>query len=140
MISPPLTVNPNAAIIGLTLGIALIALELNRPGLILPGACGLLLSLLSAAAIIHHRPSPWAAALLLIALAAMLLQLRLAIPLWASALDVIALIAAFEWLFPPYATSRVDSTTASLCGITLGTGITVLTRIAHRARRNKGLD
>ena len=132
-------VSLNAAIIALTLGIALIALELNRPGLILPGASGLLLALLSAASLARHHPRPWAAFLLLAAAALMLLQLRLALAPYTAIPTSLALIAGFEWL-TPLTSPPIHAWTAILCGITLGTGITVLTRIARRARQNKGLD
>ena len=139
MLSPLLTASPDAAIIGLTVGLALIALELNRPGLILPGASGLLLALLSAASLAHHQPRLWAAFLLLAAAVVMLLQLRRTLPPWTAIPTVLALIAGFQWLTPP-PSLPVRTVIAILCGITLGTGITVLTRIARRARQNKGLD
>ena len=131
--------SPDAAIIALTAGLALIALELNRPGLVLPGASGLLLALLSAASLAHHEIRPWAALLLLAAAVVMLLQLRRTLPPWTAIPTVLTLIAGFQWLTPPPSLA-IRTAIAVLCGITLGTGITVLTRIARRARQNKGLD
>ncbi len=64
--------SPNAAVMLLTVGIALIAVELNRPGWILPGTLGVLLALLAAASVLQHRPRA-APALTLIGCMAVLL-------------------------------------------------------------------
>ena len=52
------TLSPDAAALILTVSLALIAFELNRPGSILPGALGLLLSLLATASLAQHHPRP----------------------------------------------------------------------------------
>lgn len=126
--------SPNAAVLILTLGLALITVELNRPGIILPGALGLLLALLSFAAILHDRPQPLALALLFCSAAILLLQLRRDVPLWIVSLATSAAVVGFALL------AHVMLIVAILCGLLLGAGTTLLTRIARRARQNKGLD
>jgi membrane-bound serine protease (ClpP class) len=131
---------PDAAVLLLTLGLTLIAVELNRPGSILPGALGLLLSLLAAAILLHHHPRLAALALLIASSAALLLQLRLRLPLWAVALSTLVLIAGLLRLFPAAGRPRVHPAAAIPCCLFLAAGTTMLTRLAHRARQNKGLD
>lgn len=126
--------SPNAAIVILTLGLALIAIELNRPGSVLPGALGLLLTLLCSAALLHRGPQPLAFALLFAGATVLLLQLRWNIRLWTVCLAAAAATVGFALL--PGVTLPV----AILCGVLLSGGTTILTRIAHRARQNKGLD
>jgi membrane-bound serine protease (ClpP class) len=134
------SLTPDAAILLLTLGLALIAVELNRPGAILPGALGLLVTLLAAAKLAHLHPNPAAFALLLAASAVLLLQLRRRLPLWAAALAALAVITGLLWLVPAAGQPPIHPAIAILCGLALGVGTTVLTRLARRARQNKGLD
>ncbi|HEX4156178.1 MAG TPA: hypothetical protein VHY48_11245 [Acidobacteriaceae bacterium] len=126
---------PDAAILLLTCGLVLIALELNRPGSILPGALGLLLALLACAALAHRRPDPLAIGLLLISALILLLQSRRRIPPWIPCLATAAAIVGLVRIVP-----GVHLATAVLCGLLLGVGTILLTRIALRARLNKGLD
>ena len=126
--------SPNAAILLCTLGIGLIAVELNRPGWVLPGALGMLVALVSLAAIIGRKPAPLALALLLSAAVILLLQLRREMRLWIICLGAVAGVLGFALL------PGVRLAVAVICGLILATGTTVLTRIARRARQNKGLD
>jgi len=128
------TLSPNAAVLILTAGLALIALELNRPGSILPGAIGLLLALLSCAALLRQRPQPLSFALLFAGGTILLLQLRCNVRLWLVCLGTAAGIVGFALL------PGVARLLAISCGLILGAGTTLLTRIARRARQNKGLD
>lgn len=132
--------SPDAAILALAAGLALIAWELNRPGSILPGASGLLIALLAASSLLRRHPQPWAVSLVLLGAAILLLQLRRTVPLGAAALTCVALLFGFLHLLPPTAPVRIHPLVALLCAIFLGAGTTVLTRIARRARLNKGLD
>jgi membrane-bound ClpP family serine protease len=125
---------PNAAVLLLTLGLTLIAIELNRPGMVLPGTLGLLIVLLSFAAILREHPQPMALALLFASATILLSQLRCSVRLWIVCLGTAAGIAGFAFL------PRVGWFIAALCGLLLGAGTTLLTRIARRARQNKGLD
>jgi membrane-bound ClpP family serine protease len=134
------SLSPDAAVLLLTAGLALIAFELNRPGSILPGACGLLLTLLAAARLLRCHPRPWAIGLFIMALGCLLLQLRRTLPLWAAAFATVALVAGLVWLLPAGGGVFIHPVVATLCGLILGTGITLLTRVARRARHNKGLD
>jgi len=128
---------PDAAIATLTLGILLIYLELNRPGIILPGTAGLILTLLAAASLPAHTLNPNALLLLTFASILLILGLRTRPDPWLTAASTLSLIAGFGLLTR---SPRVHPLIAILCGLILGAGTTLLTRIARRARVNKGLD
>lgn len=133
-------ISPNAAVVLLSIGLALIAIELNRPGSILPGPLGLLVSLLAIASLLGRHPQIWAVVVLVLGSATLLAQLRTNLPAWAASLATLALFCGFLWLFPFGASGCVHPAVAALCAFFLGAGTTVLTRIARRARVNKGLD
>ena len=133
-------VPPEAAILSLTAGIALIAVELNRPGLVLPGSCGLLVSLLSLGTLLVRGSHAWSIAVLLAGAAVLLVQLRRPLPVWMAALASLTLLAGFALLLASPTPTLRGYTIAALCAALLGVGTTVLTRIAWRARVNKGLD
>jgi membrane-bound ClpP family serine protease len=135
------TLSPNAAILILTLGLMLIALELNRPGSILPGAIGLLLTLLAAASLATRHPQTKAtlwivASFVLLMLAARGKRESL---LLVAAITTGLIFSIFE-LLPAVPGQRVSAWAAVLSGLILGAGTIVLTGIARRARQNKGLD
>jgi membrane-bound serine protease (ClpP class) len=128
---------PDAALFLMTFGLLLIYVELNRPGWILPGAIGLLLTLLSIASILRLNLRPPAALLVVAAMAVLTLNLLRPIHVFLAAIASLALIAGFAYLIPGPANSRVHPSTAILCGLILGAGTSVLTSIARRARTNK---
>lgn len=132
-------ISPNIAILLLTAGAALIALELNRPGSILPGAAGLLVILLAMAGLIHLHPFPVAVAVLVCCIALLLLQWRRYLHWLFTACITAALILALLFL-EPRNLPQPSAWIAVPCGLILGVGTTVLTRMARRARQNKGLD
>lgn len=129
--------SPDAALLLLTLGLLLIYVELNRPGWILPGAVGLLLSLLSIPSLARFDLQP--AAVLLVGTATALLALNLVRPVHtlAAAAATLALVLGFARLIHGPGDARVHVVTAILCGLILGVGTSVLTAIARRARTNK---
>lgn len=126
---------PDTAIIILILGLALMAVELNRPGTILPGALGLLLTLLSCAVLAHDKPDPLSIGLLLSAAGILLLQSRCRVAIWILCLGTIAGTVGLAHILP-----GIHLAVAIPCGLLLTAGTTALTRLAHRARQNKGLD
>jgi membrane-bound serine protease (ClpP class) len=132
--------SPNAAVLILTVGLALIALELNRPGSILPGAVGLLLSLLAAASLAQHHPRSAPVVGFVASMALLLLQAKRQLLWILPAGATILLIFSIATLLPSAVQPGISPSGAVLCGLFLGTGTTVLTRIARRARQNKGLD
>jgi membrane-bound serine protease (ClpP class) len=132
--------SPNTAVLILTGGLALIALELNRPGSILPGALGLLLSLLAVASLWQHHPRPAPVLVFIASMALLLLQTRQTLPWILSAGATILLVLSMSTLLPRTVQPGTSPWVALLCGLFLGAGTTVLTRIARRARQNKGLD
>lgn len=131
--------SPDAAIVCLTLGTLLIYWELNRPGTILPGALGLLTVLFSIAALLHTELQP--AGVLLLATATLLLALGLRHTLAkiVSIAATTALTLGLYLLVQP-TSNQIHTPTSLLCGLILGTSSARLAAIAHRARRNKGLD
>jgi membrane-bound ClpP family serine protease len=134
------TLSPNAAVLIFTVGVALIAVELNRPGSILPGAVGLLLALLAAASLWPRHPNVEAALQIILSMALLLLQTRRTL-FWLLPISaVILLIYSVATLLPPTVEPTISPWIAVLCGLLLGGGTTVLTRIARRARLHKGLD
>ena len=134
------TLAPNAAVLLLTLGIALIAIELNRPGWIVPGTLGLLLALLASASLYKRHPSAEAALEIAACIALMLLRQRARLHWLVAALAAIPLIVAVANLVPPTPGPKISAWVAIVSGLTLGAGTIVLTGIARRARQNKGLD
>lgn len=134
------TLSPNVALFIVTFAVALIALELNRPGSILPGAAGFLLALLAAASLWQRQPSAIAVAGSIVSMAILLFQARRQFHLSLIVAFTALLVGCFIRLLPRSATQRINPAIAIVCGTLLGVGITVLTRIARRARQNKGLD
>ena len=131
---------PDAAIALFTLGTLLIYLELNRPGSILPGTLGLLLTLLAIAAILPQPLNPFALILLAAASLFFLINLRRVLHPTLAILSTLILIAGFQYLLknPPH--PRLHIATSIVCGLILGVSSTLLGNIAQRARANKRLD
>ena len=132
--------SPNAAIFVLTLGIALIYFELNRPGSILPGVFGLLAALLSIASISQRHPNPIGIFLVLSAVSLLLVDLLRPTHILVAVAATVALILGFRALLVPSCCPSIGFPVCFGCGLLLGGGTSYLTRIARRARVNKGLD
>ncbi len=132
--------SPDVALLLVTLGVLLVYLELNRPGWIWSLAVGVLAVLLGAAALGQRELNPAALGLVLVAISILLLNLlrRLQVALLLAA--TLAIVIGFLHLAPAAGTKGVHAVTAAGCGLALGAGTSLLTRIAHRARTNKGLD
>ncbi len=126
---------PDHALLLLTVGVLLIYLELNRPGWIVPGALGLLATLLALAALGRSGVQPVAAVLCLTAVALLAISLRKPVPFAVTAAATLALTLGLAQLNP-----SIHALIAVPSGLLLGVGTSVLTRIARRARVNKGLD
>lgn len=118
----------------------LLFIECNRPGRILPGACGILLVLLAAAHLLHMGLNPWAAASLLGCAAILLLNVWRALPPWLLVLITLGGIFGAAHLIRPTQAQRVTWPVAIACAGLIGVLSAVLTRIAYRARRAKALD
>jgi membrane-bound serine protease (ClpP class) len=127
----------DAALILLTLGIALIYYELNRPGTIVPGCVGLVTALLSLSVLGRHGFNPVGATLILSAVALLTLSLVRPTPMLLSFAATVALIFGLRWL-PSYSCCEsIHTSVAVTCGLSLGMGTWVLAGIALRARTNK---
>ncbi|MGI4828767.1 MAG: hypothetical protein ACRYFU_11335 [Janthinobacterium lividum] len=136
----PTHVTPDTAVLVASLGIGLVFLEFNRPGRILPGATGLLLSLLAFSRLLQTGMQPWAILLLAGCVAVYLANLWQTMPFWLLGLVTFAGIVGLRFLVPADAAHPVSVWVAILCGGTLGSTSAALTRVAHRARRSKALD
>jgi membrane-bound serine protease (ClpP class) len=132
--------SPNAAVLLLTLGLALIYFELNRPGTIIPGSLGLLATLLAFAALAPHGFNPLGIISLLLSIALLTLDLIRPTPDIVAAFACSTLVYGFIHLLAHPCCSHISTPVAIGCGLLLGIGTSVLTRIARRARANKGLD
>lgn len=132
--------SPDVALPVLTGGLLLIYVELNRPGWIFSGALGLLAMLLAVASLARMELNPAAMALVGTAVALLALDL-LRRTQWVVAIAAtLALVLGFAHLVLGPGGLRVHTATAVGCGVVLGVGTSLLTRIARRARTNKGLD
>ena len=103
---------PDSAILLLTLGLLLIYVELNRPGWIVPGACGLLLALLSVGSLLRLDLSLAAVALLATAAALLVLDLLRATPVLVAVAATLALILSLDHLVLGPAPLQVHAATA----------------------------
>lgn len=133
------TLSPDRALILLTAGVFLIYVELNRPGWILAGALGLLAFLLAIASLLRMELDAAAVALTGTAVALLLLDLRRRTPVIVSVAATLALVLGFDHLVRR-GEIRVHAGIAAGCGVLIGVGTSILTRVARRARTNKGLD
>ena len=129
---------PDVALVVLTVGLLLIYVELNRPGWIAPGAVGLIGALFAIASLARMGLNPGAVVLVCTAIALLMIDL-LRRTQWIVALAAtLALVLGFDHLVP--GAGGIHTVTAVVCGLVLGVGTSILTRIARRARANKGLD
>jgi membrane-bound serine protease (ClpP class) len=129
--------NPDAALVTLFAGIMLVYYECNRPGSIVPGCLGALLTLLSINAFVHTPLEPSALALTVVGIALILIEVFIPTRNWLVAAGTTALIAGFATLVQPFAPARVHIPTAIVTGSGLSAATLWLARIALRARRNK---
>ena len=132
--------NPDLAVVIAALGVCLVFVELNRPGRILPGALGLLLTLLAAGNLLAGGVRPWAAFLLLGCAALGLLNVWRRLPLALLLPSGLASMVGLRFLELPGCDPHVHTAVAVLCGGVLATLSTSLARVAYRARCAKALD
>jgi membrane-bound serine protease (ClpP class) len=125
--------SPDGAVLLLTAGVGLIYYELNRPGTIVAGAVGLLGVLFSVAVLVERGLTPLSVGLILAGTLLLAVDLVRPMPVATAILATTALVFGL-WKLPAHLP------VAAGCGVLLGAGTPVLTRIARRARTNKGLD
>ena len=129
--------SPDATLLALFTGILLLYLECNRPGSILPGCLGALLTLLSINNFAHLplRPS----ALALIAAGTVLILAELVLPArnLLAAAGTGLFTVGLRTLLQPFAPAHVHTPTAIVVAAGLAASTLWLARIALRARRNK---
>ncbi|WP_103934458.1 NfeD family protein [Bryocella elongata] len=131
---------PDGVVLLFTSGVALGAVELNRPGLVIPGSIGLTCVLLSLAALPHLPVEPAGAAITLAALAVLTTGFLRTLPDRGLALAASIYAVSLTFLFSPAANPPLHRSVSLPCGIVLGVGLALLATVARRARRNKGLD
>ena len=124
------------AVLLLTAGIALIYVELNRPGRVVPGALGVLVTLLAAAALVQHGVR--GEGVLLLTVSAIVLAGDLVRPTGIP----LAVVSAAALCIGLHELVGGDGSTVTWpvavgCGLAIGAGTSALTRIARRARVNK---
>jgi membrane-bound serine protease (ClpP class) len=130
---------PDVALLVLTAGLLLIYVELNRPGWIVSGAVGLLAVLFAVASLVRLGLNPAAVVLVGTAVALLGVDLRRRTPVVVSIAATLALVLGFAKLVRGPGMG-IKMGTAVGCGVVLGGCTSILTRIARRARTNKGLD
>jgi len=133
MLTLPLT--PFLTVLLLTVGVALVYLELNRPGMILPGALGLLGSLLAIASISKTAHAALTTVALFTAFALLYLDDRRPRPLLAILAGALLLFSFRTLDFSPTLSLRI---TTIACAVGIAFGSHVLNRVAYQARVNKG--
>lgn len=131
--------SPDAAVLVATLGLGLITVELNRPGLVVPGAAGILLILFAMASLIPALLNPGAVAVLGLAFVTVLLNVWYRLPVWLLAAATLALIVALRLLVVPRGETPVSWPVAAGCGLAVGVAGSWLSRAALRARRAKAV-
>ncbi len=131
---------PNVALLVLTAGVGLIYWELNRPGSIVPGALGLLATLLAVASFAARGLAPVGVLLVVSAVALLAVDLLRPTPILVAVAATLALVFGLRGLLVTTCCPGITLPCACGCGVVLGSGTSYLTRIARRARVNKGLD
>jgi membrane-bound serine protease (ClpP class) len=129
--------NPDAAVSTLFAGIALIYLECNRPGSIVPGCFGALFTLLALNAFSQMMLRPSALALIGVGVALILAELVLPARNLIAAAGAAMLALGLRLLVQPFAAAHVHTPTALAAGAGFTFVTLCLARIALRARRNK---
>ena len=135
-----LHLSPDAALTLFTVGVLFIYVELNRPGTILAGALGLIAVLLAAANFSHSPINLVSILLILCGCALFIRSIRRNTHSLLYALATAFFLVGFLRLITKPGIPHIHAFSAVLCALLLGISTTFLTRIARRARRNKGLD
>jgi membrane-bound ClpP family serine protease len=130
---------PDVALLMLTLGLLLIYVELNRPGWIVCGAVGLTATLFAVASLVRLGLNPAAVALVATAVVLLGLDLLRRTQGLVAIAATLALVLGFAHLVRGPGVG-IGMGMAVGCGVMLGGCTSILTRIARRARTNKGLD
>lgn len=132
-----LEASPDGALLTLFAGVLLIYFECNRPGTILPGCLGTLLTLLSVNAFDHMPLRASALAVAAVGIAFLLAEILKPSRNLLAAAGTILLIIGLRTSVQPFASAHVHTSIAVLTALGLATTSLWLTRIALRARHNK---
>ena len=132
--------SPDQAVLLAVAGVLLIYVELNRPGLILPGALGLLILLLALSSLLSLRLNRIGVVLLAASFCVQMFSLRRHMVWISSATAGFGVFAGCHLLLVADQPAKIHLPEAAVAGVLLGPGTSLLTAIARRARTNKGLD
>ncbi len=127
----------DSAVLLLTAGFGLVYLELNRPGRVIPGALGLLAVLLALAALGHEGVNLEGILLILAGATVLAADLVRPTPILFAIAATAALCVGLRGVTALGISTPVSWPVAIGCGLLLGAGTSVLTRLARRARVNK---
>ena len=133
-------VGPDGVVWLMTFGVGLIFVELNRPGRVIPGTCGLLLVLLMGHRLAEFPLQGWAVTAAVVLALGLLTNAWRPLPLPVLGVLALGLGIAVRLLVRPGLEGEVDSATAIVCGGGIGVLAAGLTQIARRARRLKAID
>lgn len=130
--------NPNLCVLLLTLGLLLIYLEINTPGVVVPGAAGVLLVLLSVYSLTRLPLTGYGISLCVVAIALMALEASSTRHGWFATAGVICMVLGLGWLVNgPLPALQVSWGTAIGAGVGFGGMTATLMVMGLEARRSK---
>lgn len=130
--------NPNLCVLLLTLGLLLIYLEINTPGVVVPGAAGVLLILLAVYSLTRLPLTGYGVSLCVLAIALMALEAKSTRHGWFATAGVICMVLGLGWLVNgPLPALQVSWGTAIGAGVGFGGVTATLMVLGLEARRSK---
>lgn len=130
--------NPNLCVLLLTLGLLLIYLEINTPGVVVPGAAGVLLILLAVYSLSRLPLTGYGMSLCLVAITLMMLEAKSIRHGWFATAAVICMVAGLAGLVNgPLPELQVSWATAIGAGVGFGGVTATLLVLGLEARRSK---
>lgn len=130
--------HPDVDVLLIVGGALLIYIELNVPGMVVPGAVGILVLLLGAFGLSQMPVRPWAVLLLAFATVPLVLAGRPPQRVSLAAVGTACLVGGFAFLVKARSSELgVHRVTAVCAGVVLGLASSWLAGVAFRARRNK---
>jgi|GEM_PF-574971 len=130
--------NPNLCVLLLTLGLLLIYLEINTPGVVVPGAAGVLLILLAVYSLTRLPLTGYGVSLCVLAIALLALEAKSTRHGWFATTGIICLVLGLGWLVNgPLPQLQVSWGTAIGAGVGFGGVTATLMVMGLEARRSK---
>ncbi|MEZ2348420.1 nodulation protein NfeD [Terriglobus sp. RCC_193] len=130
--------NPNLCVLLLTLGLLLIYLEINTPGVVVPGSAGVLLVLLAVYSLTRLPLTGTGVSLCVLAIALMVLEATTSRHGWFATAGVVCMVLGLGWLVNgPLPALQVSWGTAIGAGVGFGGVTAALMVLGLEARRSK---